>query len=340
MQVVGVIAEFNPMHDGHRYLLETIRQELHPDVIVVVLSTWFTSRGLPSLQTPQVKTRLALEGGADLVIALPCVYAMQGADYFARYAIEALKTAGITTLCFGSERADLHGLEEDSFKIAALKPDVSRSQAQNASLAGLAQRPNDILALQYIRYAKTYGITCHPILRKQSLKSATAIRQDFFAGLKQEEDESFQTHQRLENYYPLIRYMLIQSDPVWLSSLFLVEEGIEHRLIGAALQNETWNGFLEASISKTYTKARIQRTCMMILLQISKKEMKDHLSFFEVQLLGLNAKGRTYLKTLPDQTPIYTRFRQLPPWLQKLEQKAFRLYTLISPAKGWEVIVC
>ncbi len=340
MQVVGVIAEFNPMHDGHRYLLNTIRQELHPDVLVVILSTWFTSRGLPSLQSPQVKTKLALEAGADLIIALPCAYALQGADYFARYAMEALKTAGVTTLCFGSERADLNALEKDSAQSVALEVDPSHSQAQNATLAGLAQRPNDILALQYIRYAKQYGIVCHPILRNQSLKSATAIREDFFSTSQKKNKDSFQAKQRLENYYPFLRYILLESDPAWLSSLFLVEEGIEHRLIQAALQNETWKGFLEASISKTYTKARIQRTCMMILLQISKKEMKDHQSFFEIQLLGLNQKGRAYLKTLPDQTPIYTRFRQLPPWLQLLEQKAFRLYTLISPVKGWKVIVC
>ncbi len=339
MEVVGVIAEFNPMHDGHRYLLQTIRQELHPDVLVVVLSTWFTSRGVPSLQTPPVKTKLALQAGADLVLALPCAYALQSADYFARYALQVLKAAKITTLCFGSETADLKQLELDSIKSQALVPNAKLSQAQNASQAGLDQRPNDILALQYIRYANEYGIACHPILRDQSFQSATQIRQEVFAGSLH--DASFQEQQRLENYYPLLRYLLLESNPKWLASLFLVEEGIEHRLIKAALVHETWPGFLAACLSKTYTKARIQRTCMMILLQISKKEMKEHQSFFELQLLGMNQKGQAYLKTLRDQTPIYTRFRQLPIWLQTLEQKAFRLYNLITPVKeGWKVIIC
>lgn len=339
MQVIGVIAEFNPMHDGHRYLLQTIREKFPQSIIVVVLSTWFSSRGLPSLQTPQVKTRYALEAGADLVIALPCAYTLQSADYFGLYAIEALKTAGVNHLCFGSERADLAALETDAFKSNQLPINPKISQAQNATQANLAQRPNDILALAYIRYAKGFGIACTPILRNQDLKSATKIRHDYFQGLPQKDEETFQSNQRLENYYPLLRYLLLQSDPKWLSSLFLVEEGIENRLIKAALAYKTWREFLNASISKTYTKARIQRTCMMILLQISKKEMKEHASFFALQLLGMNERGRAHLKTLPVGTPIYTRFRQLPTWLQTLEQKAFRLYSLFSTVKGWEVVV-
>lgn len=339
MQVIGVIAELNPMHDGHRYLLKTIRQKFPQDIVVIVLSTWFSSRGLPSLQTPQVKTKYALEAGADLVIALPCAYTLQSADYFALYAIEALKTAGVNRLCFGSERACLEVLEVDAWKSSQLKINPKISQAQNVSQANLAQQPNDILALAYIRYATGFGIECTPILRNQELKSATQIRQDYFQGLFQKQEDTFQSNQRLENYYPLLRYLLIQSDPKWLSSLFLVEEGIEHRLIKAALVHETWPEFLKATISKTYTKARIQRTCMMILLQISKKEMKKHSSFFALQLLGMNERGRSHLKTLPIGTPIYTRFRELPTWLQTLELKAFRLYKLFSSVKGWEVVV-
>lgn len=339
MKAYGVIAEFNPLHDGHRYLLETVRSLYHPDVLVVVLSTWFSSRGLPCLQTPQTRTRLALQAGADLVIALPAVYAMQSADYFARYAIEALKTAGVSVLCFGSETGEAGPLCQKATQVAGLEADPSTSQARHAAAAGLGMRPNDILALQYIRQAAHFGMEIRPILRDQSLKSATAIRHDYFAGLPQKEDALFEARQSWDAYYPLLRYMLLETDPQQLASFFLVEEGIEHRLIRLAAHCEDWPSFLEQAITKTYSRARVQRICMMILLQISKTEMKRHSSFFTIQVLGMNPAGAMWLKSLPAGTPIYSRFRELPDWLQRVELKSSRLYSLFSSAPCfWKVV--
>lgn len=339
MKVAGVIAEFNPMHDGHRYLLQTIQKTIHPDVLVVVLSTWFSSRGLPSLESPQTKTRLALEAGADLVIALPSVYTMQSADYFALYAIEALKTAGVNLLCFGSELADKETLNRLAEEVSRLQKDPSTSLARNAARQGLDMRPNDILALQYIRCCRMFGMDYQPILRDQSLKSATAIRHDFFAGSRQKEDSLFEASQSWPSYYPYLRYMLLESNPAILRTFFLVEEGIENRMAASARINREWDGFLKDSVSKTYSKARIQRTAMMILMQISKKDMKEHESFFDIQLLGMNRTGRDYLSSLPKGTPVYSRFKDLPDWLKLLELKASRLYNLVSEQEtGWKVV--
>ena len=340
MKAAGVIAEFNPMHQGHRFLLEKIRQTVKPDVLIVIMSTWFSSRGLPCLESVETRTRLALQAGADLVIALPVPYTMQSADYFALYSIEALKTAQVNLLCFGSESADLALLEENSRQVSTLKANPATSQARNAARQVLVARPNDILAMQYIRYAREFGIECHPILRDQSLKSATQTRIDYFNGVFQEEDHLFEKEQRLENYYPLIRYILLESDPKWLASLFLVDEGIENRLIQAARTCTRWQDFLACTISKTYSKARIQRTCMMILLQIPKKEMKKHDSFFQIQVLGFNPAGQKWLKSLPKGTPIATRFRELPGYLQNWELKASRLYSLVGQKEyAWKVVI-
>lgn len=114
------------------------------------------------LLSPQEKTRLAIEAGADLVIALPAAYAMQSADYFALYAIEALKCAGVNTLCFGSELADLAVLEEKSRQLKMLEAVPGRSHVQNAVLNGIDLRPNDILAVQYIRHARSFGMAVVP----------------------------------------------------------------------------------------------------------------------------------------------------------------------------------
>lgn len=340
MIIAGVIAEFNPMHDGHRYLLQTIKEQLHPDVLIVVLSTYFSSRGLPSLENVETKTKLALEAGADLVIALPSVYAMQSADYFARYAIEALSSAQVNILCFGSESANLHTLQQKAKQIQLLNVDPSTSLARNAAKFDLDLQPNDILAIQYIRWCENFNIKPYPILRDQSLKSATQTRADYFSGIEQVEDHLFEPQQNWSSYYPFLRYQLLENNPKVLSQIFLVEEGIEHRLIQCALLHDRWEDFLNAAVTKTYSKARIQRTCFMILLQISKTEVKEHPSFFEMQILGMNTIGRNWIKSLPKETPMASKFNQLPTHLQKWHLKEHRLYSLISPkTKPWKVVV-
>ena len=243
MIIAGVIAEFNPMHDGHRYLLQTIKEQLHPDVLIVVLSTYFSSRGLPSLENVETKTKLALEAGADLVIALPSVYAMQSADYFARYAIEALSSAQVNILCFGSESANLHTLQQKAKQIQLLNVDPSTSLARNAAKFDLDLQPNDILAIQYIRWCENFNIKPYPILRDQSLKSATQTRADYFSGIEQVEDHLFEPQQNWSSYYPFLRYQLLENDPKVLSQIFLVEEGIEHRLIQCALLHDRCGNF-------------------------------------------------------------------------------------------------
>lgn len=339
MLTCGIVAEFNPFHDGHAELLKRVRNELHPDQIVVVLSQWFSSRGLPCLLSVEDKTRMALEAGADLVIALPAIYAMQSADYFALYAIEALKSAGVNMICFGSESADLDDLKEKAKRIESLEADVTTSLARNAQSAGLALRPNDILAIQYIRHASSFGIDVHAFLRNQNLKSATAIRKDFFDGHTQKGDALYHAHQSWSSYYPYLRMQLMMSSPATLRSFFLVEEGIEYRLKDCARNNDTFDGFLNDAISRTYSKARIQRTCMMILMQIDKTEMKDHQYFFDVIVLGMNQTGRELLKSLPKGTSLCSRWKDVPQWLAAYMHKEEQLYSLIdgAPAK-WSIV--
>lgn len=330
MITAGMIAEFNPFHAGHLELIQRVRKDIGDGCLVVVVSTYFSSRGLPSLMDPQTKTRLALEAGADLVIALPAVYAMQSADYFALYAIEALKCAGVNLLCFGSESADGTLLEQSADAIRTLEPDPATSLARNAQNQGIAPGPNDILAIQYIRWAREFGISFKPYLRNQSLKSATAIRKDYFEGLKQEGDKDFHPAQSWKSYYPYLRLMLMETDPAILRTYFLVDEGIEYRLIRAALDHADYDGFLNACISKTYSRARIQRTCMMILMQIDKKEMKAHRFFFSLILLGMNETGQRLLASLPEYAPVYSRFRDLDEWTKTILQKEMRMYGLID----------
>ncbi len=106
MNVTGIIAEYNPFHNGHQYQIEQIRKT-GTDYIVVVMSGNFLQRGTPAILDKWTRTRMALLSGADLVIELPVVFSTASAQYFARGGVSILDKLGIVdTISFGCESND------------------------------------------------------------------------------------------------------------------------------------------------------------------------------------------------------------------------------------------
>ena len=98
MTVTGIIAEFNPFHNGHKYLLEQAE-----GLKIVAMSGNFVQRGEPAIVDKWIRAQMALENGADLVVELPFLVAVQSADHFAKGAVEILSRLGIDQLTFGTE---------------------------------------------------------------------------------------------------------------------------------------------------------------------------------------------------------------------------------------------
>lgn len=284
LNICGVITEYNPFHEGHAHHLRQARALTNCDCLVCIVSDYFSQRGLPSLMTWQDKTRLALDHGADLVIRLPAVYAAQSADHFARYAMESLSVLGVSTIVFGSECHDDRLLEKLADETGQIMPDPTTSQARNLP----ALQPNDILGLQYIRQCRRLGIGWKTIPRDPGFISATASRRAFFDGRPVDQADCMLAQQRWESYYPFLRLSLLMTAPGRLKDFFLVTEGIEYRLAQSARTHRTWEEFLESAISRTYSRARIQRTCLMILLQVTWEQMREHDAFYHVIPAGFN----------------------------------------------------
>ncbi len=117
MKVTGIVAEYNPFHNGHLYQLEKAREETNADYIIVVMSGDFVQRGAPAIIDKYSRAEMALRAGADLVLELPVYYATSSADYFAGGACALLdKLHVVDYLSFGSE----HGNVDDLIKIAKL----------------------------------------------------------------------------------------------------------------------------------------------------------------------------------------------------------------------------
>ena len=98
MTVIGIIAEFNPFHNGHKYLLKQA-----DGLKIVAMSGNFVQRGEPAIVDKWIRAQMALENGADLVVELPFLVAVQSADHFAKGAVEILSRLGIDQLIFGTE---------------------------------------------------------------------------------------------------------------------------------------------------------------------------------------------------------------------------------------------
>ncbi|MBR5641994.1 MAG: nucleotidyltransferase family protein [Firmicutes bacterium] len=190
MSVAGIISEFDPFHNGHRYLIDTVRRELSPRAVVCVMSGNFTQRGEPAVLDKFTRAELAVKGGADLVVELPVCCAVNAAREFAYGGLRTLSLLGpVTHLCFGSETGDLALLEkaaelalkEDGAFREALKGQLEAGRPYGTAYARalkavlgpeIADFPdfpasNDILALEYVKQLKQtdFGIVPYAVKR-------------------------------------------------------------------------------------------------------------------------------------------------------------------------------
>lgn len=208
MQVLGIISEYNPFHQGHLYHLNKAKEASGLDYIVCAMSGNFVQRGEPAIFDKWARTQMALQHGVDLVLELPFLYATRSAYWFARGGIELLSGTGVVThLSFGVETENPDGLqrmagelakETDSFKQSlklALKEGVSYPRARAMALgktpADYAQlnSPNNILGLAYLKVLQECQIPLSPVIIQREgssysenqllpgmLPSATALR--------------------------------------------------------------------------------------------------------------------------------------------------------------------
>lgn len=208
MRVIGIIAEYNPFHKGHAYMLEEVRRKFPDAAILAIMSGSFTQRGEAAILDKWQRAQMAVQGGCNLVLELPFAFAVRSAQDFARGAILLLEGLGIVNgIAFGMEfdapkklqkAAQLIDTERIQKKIhAAVREGKSYAAALTSALSEslgldetLLKQPNTILAMEYFRtlHLIKSGITAFPIKRhgtgyhdtsmQESIASASAIRRE------------------------------------------------------------------------------------------------------------------------------------------------------------------
>ena len=139
MKVCGVIAEFNPFHQGHAYLLEQARKQTGADVMVVAMSGNWVQRGEPAIEQKWSRAKVALQNGADVVIEMPTAVSCQSTDRFAKGAVEILQKVGCHYLAFGCEGGDEAFFEAAVSQRQAIEKEISRFVEENRSLTFASQ---------------------------------------------------------------------------------------------------------------------------------------------------------------------------------------------------------
>lgn len=235
MNVNGIIAEYNPFHNGHKYHLEESRRQTGADYTVIAMSGNFMQRGAPALLDKYKRAEMALRNGADLILELPTCYAASSAEYFSMGAVSLLDKLGVVThLCFGSECGNIDILDrlacilldepEEYVKLLRLnlRQGISYPNARTWALIQYApslsaekdvlSSPNNILGIEYLKALHRRGsrITPHTTMRigadyhdkrlGENQCSAMAIRQAVFS----RQDFDFLENQMPESAYSIM----------------------------------------------------------------------------------------------------------------------------------------
>ncbi len=358
----GIICEYNPFHNGHLYHINKIKEMYPDDIIVLVMSSHFLQRGDSSLINKWDKTDIALSLGVDIVIELPFVFSSQGADIFAKGSIEILKNMNVDRLVFGSETDDIEILsniasiqiDNDEFDIKVktyLDEGISYPTALSRAVCDLTNikidKPNDLLAISYIKEIKKQKANIKPICIKRtndfhSLKldndvvSATSIRN----ALKENKDIKkyvppivYEYMQKdlsyTEDYFDLLKYKII-SDFNNLSIYHTVDEGIENRIKKYIYTSNNMDELINNIKTKRYTYNKVKRMLTHILCSYTKEEAAGTQKGEYIRILGFNKKGKEYLNKVKKTSslPIITGYSNIKSEILDIEKRVSSIYFL------------
>ena len=313
MRICGIICEFNPFHNGHKYFLEQAKQLSGCDKVLCIMSGSFTQRGDIAVLDKTIRARHAVLSGADCVIELPVAFSVAPAEIFAKGAIKVLSSIPeVCYLAFGCENDDRQEYlkaaqkllnESEQFKILLNKNlDAGNSYIKSyceafKSVGGnvdLLEKPNNILGLEYTKaiLSANCNIEILPIKRKganfndselkSDFSSASAIRENVTSPLIKDNVPEFVYNDLnnatdTEKFKWQVRYDLVRANPEHLKGIFGCSEGLENRLISVAKSCD-YDGILKECTTKRYSQSRIMRIMCANLLGVYENDSKSFIN--------------------------------------------------------------
>ena len=359
---IGIVAEFNPLHSGHRYLIECARKiaDENNGEVICVMSEFFTQRGEVAIVDGYIRAKEAVRSGCDMVIALPYLGSVAYGDDFARKSIEILAGAGITHLIFGTEKDDVSVFEEiytkqqktseEEYK-KLLKTGLNHAKI-NSVLYGLeSNNPNFSLAYSYYKAIREadLDIKMVPVKREgQGLNgsdisgevhlSATAIRNNIndekiekYLSKEMVADLRKETIASEDALFLYLKYKILSLGKAWIEQIYDVSEGLENRIYEATLKAKSYSNLVELIATKRYSNKKIQRVLLHILTNTTKEDYSENFSTNNFRVLAVKKDKAAIIREINRDGKI-----NLHPLLNsknsmKFEQdiKVARIYELI-----------
>lgn len=310
MKTTGIIAEYNPFHNGHRYHLEKAKETTGSDYAVVIMSGDYTQRGTPAIFSKYVRARAALLSGADLVLEMPVFGSVSSAPDFSECGVNSLHAAGICNfLFFGSESGSIECLYEQASVISEESPEISekikegiksglswplaRSAAYGNSEV-IASSPNDILGIEYIKALQKCHSSIRPVTirrtdpgyhsekRAGSFASATAARKAIL-----ENDLDFLTEILPDTFFEclkedpcppvtfddcslLLGEKLLNATSEELDAISGMPKDLARKLYNNRMEFLPASDLVAARKDRNYTYTRVNRCILNLMLGITK----------------------------------------------------------------------
>ena len=324
MKIAGIISEFNPFHNGHKYIIDQIKKE--NDCLVTVMSGNFVQRGEPAFLDKHPRAHAALKAGVDLVVELPSPWSASFAGNFAFGAVSLLKELNIQSLYFGSETNDIEALETIAKIDEELKPGLfggitfAKGREQELSKiknidSSLLKGANNNLAIEYIKARNKlncdFQVKCieridsihDSDIKSENICSASYLRNNFSKenALKYIPVEALApTNDEIsKGYYidyerfsiAVITYLRRLKD---FSNLPDISEGIENKLKKEIQNAKDYNELIFSIKSKRYPLARIRRLILSAFLDMDNSYSLKPVPYINV--LGMTKKGEEIIK--------------------------------------------
>ncbi|MDO5003753.1 MAG: nucleotidyltransferase [bacterium] len=362
---VGVIAEYNPFHNGHMYHLKKIKEMFPNEEIIAVISSSFTQRGEPSIINKWDKTDICLKAGIDLVIELPYVFSTESADYFSYGALTILEKLGVDKFVFGSETNDIGIFKkivdiqlnnEDFDKLVKIYLKFGNNYPTALSLAlkdldgEVLTLPNDLLGISYVKIIKENNYKIKPFCIKRTsdynslsidnnISSATAIRK----ALEEKKNvsslvpdfvlEKFSELHFKEEYFKFLKYKIMLDDN--LERYQTVDEGLGFKLKKEIISSTSYDELIEKIKSKRYTQNRINRMLNHILCDFTKEKKSKCQDLEYIRILGFNDKGQIFINKNKKKCdlPIISNFSKNKSVMMEQEFIATLVYASILDEK-------
>lgn len=358
---VGIIAEYNPFHNGHLYHLEKVKELVKDEPIILVISGNYTQRGILSTIEKYDKADLALTYGVDLVVELPFQYSTQSSDFFAKGSIEILNHLGCDKIVFGSESNDVefiiklanaqlynkeYGLLVKRELDKGLNYPTAMSNALKEIAGNTVNLSNDLLGLSYVKEIIKNDYKIEPITIKRTnrydeeklnekISSATSIRKAIEDKIEIKDNVPIETLDKLVNinnkkYIELLKYKVLSDK--FLDKYQTVDEGIDNKLRKEILESKSLDELIKKVKSKRYTYNKINRMFTHILCSFTKEENNYLKETKYIRVLGFNNKGKKHLNKIKKEIdlPIITNINKENIKLLELELRVDNIYNLIT----------